>query len=336
MIAMNIKLARNVGSLFATQRRFAAPSYIDYSLEDTKNEKGRMGRDVKNEPEGLQSPQCASYWFDCSYKSVAVWEDKTVAYQLTSMMHIKDSPDIMCAHVEIWAWRFLHTFDNSVYFHSCMLKGAADALCDFTNKTKPLGDTLLDFHHHGRFRAPANFRHVVCPRGHVTHSFLATDRQSVCWTEEELTRALEAGSVESNHQAAVLEDDVRGHFVEPVMTSPSFSRAHSDDAESNSQHQTAGPQSQAWSAPVETTTSRTLSSQPTAAQLFFLPPTFTCNNVQLVPYSLVCDFRPDCVDASDEDFCVYERCTGSTPFSCSDGKQVGQRAVVLVIPWCAV
>ena len=40
-----------------------------------------------------------------------------------------------------------------------------------------------------------------------------------------------------------------------------------------------------------------------------LPPGFTCTNeAQSVPYTLVCDHRPDCVDSSDEDFCVHPPC----------------------------
>ena len=40
-----------------------------------------------------------------------------------------------------------------------------------------------------------------------------------------------------------------------------------------------------------------------------------------VPYTLVCDHRPDCDDGSDEDFCSFEPCS-STQFECRDGKQV--------------
>ena len=36
------------------------------------------------------------------------------------------------------------------------------------------------------------------------------------------------------------------------------------------------------------------------------PPMFTCTSeTEHVPYSLVCDYRPDCRDHSDEDFCVF-------------------------------
>ncbi|KAK7106087.1 hypothetical protein V1264_017384 [Littorina saxatilis] len=41
-----------------------------------------------------------------------------------------------------------------------------------------------------------------------------------------------------------------------------------------------------------------------------LPPSFACaNGKQHVTYSQVCDFRPDCVDDSDEDFCDYPACS---------------------------
>ena len=39
---------------------------------------------------------------------------------------------------------------------------------------------------------------------------------------------------------------------------------------------------------------------------------FTCRNgVEHVPYSLVCDHLEDCLDSSDENFCVHPPCSGS-------------------------
>ena len=44
---------------------------------------------------------------------------------------------------------------------------------------------------------------------------------------------------------------------------------------------------------------------------------FTCRNgVGRVPYSLVCDHNQDCLDSSDEDFCVHPSCSGSWQFEC--------------------
>ncbi|KAL8617868.1 hypothetical protein ACOMHN_016524 [Nucella lapillus] len=40
-----------------------------------------------------------------------------------------------------------------------------------------------------------------------------------------------------------------------------------------------------------------------------------------VPYSLVCDFRTDCGDRGDEDFCVHPACTG-TMINCGQGQCV--------------
>nr|KAG5701005.1 hypothetical protein BaRGS_022716 [Batillaria attramentaria] len=49
-----------------------------------------------------------------------------------------------------------------------------------------------------------------------------------------------------------------------------------------------------------------------------LPPSFTCKKDEMrVPYTLVCDFRPDCSDASDEDFCVFRPCKIGQ-FHCGD------------------
>ncbi|KAL8597265.1 hypothetical protein ACOMHN_051576 [Nucella lapillus] len=57
----------------------------------------------------------------------------------------------------------------------------------------------------------------------------------------------------------------------------------------------------------------------------FSPPVpfFTCRNqLEHVPYTLVCDFRSDCCDGSDEDFCHFPACDSKTEYECADGKQV--------------
>ena len=55
------------------------------------------------------------------------------------------------------------------------------------------------------------------------------------------------------------------------------------------------------------------------APLAPLPPSFTCTNgVERVPYTLVCDIRPDCSDDSDETFCVYPPCDLPGALQCND------------------
>ncbi|XP_025084037.1 G-protein coupled receptor GRL101-like isoform X2 [Pomacea canaliculata] len=51
-----------------------------------------------------------------------------------------------------------------------------------------------------------------------------------------------------------------------------------------------------------------------------LPPSFSCiNEIQRVPYSLVCDHRPDCSDNSDENFCIFFTCPlNKKLFECSN------------------
>ena len=49
---------------------------------------------------------------------------------------------------------------------------------------------------------------------------------------------------------------------------------------------------------------------------------FACRTgVERVSYSLVCDHSQDCLDDSDEDFCVYLPCRGAQQFECNN-KQV--------------
>ena len=53
-----------------------------------------------------------------------------------------------------------------------------------------------------------------------------------------------------------------------------------------------------------------------------LPPSFPCRSLeQRVPYSLVCDHRPDCLDGSDETFCHFLPCSNFSHFQCHN-KQV--------------
>ena len=55
-----------------------------------------------------------------------------------------------------------------------------------------------------------------------------------------------------------------------------------------------------------------------------LPPSFPCRSLeQRVPYSLVCDHRPDCLDGSDEGFCHFPPCLNLSQFQCHN-KQVCQ------------
>ncbi|XP_070179106.1 G-protein coupled receptor GRL101-like [Littorina saxatilis] len=59
-------------------------------------------------------------------------------------------------------------------------------------------------------------------------------------------------------------------------------------------------------------------------------PSFTCDNgVQQVPYTLLCDHRQECSDNSDEDFCQFQPCSGSTPLQCGSSKQC-----IRLDQWC--
>ena len=50
-----------------------------------------------------------------------------------------------------------------------------------------------------------------------------------------------------------------------------------------------------------------------------LPPYYACaDGVAHVPYTMVCDHRPDCTDHSDETFCVFSPCRADDHFECGD------------------
>ena len=62
-------------------------------------------------------------------------------------------------------------------------------------------------------------------------------------------------------------------------------------------------------------------SEACSAAMTLLPPSFACTDgAGDVPYTLVCDHRPDCGDDSDETFCRFPPCHGSS-FNCG-GSQV--------------
>ncbi|KAL8574516.1 hypothetical protein ACOMHN_060186 [Nucella lapillus] len=53
-----------------------------------------------------------------------------------------------------------------------------------------------------------------------------------------------------------------------------------------------------------------------------LPPSFVCRGGhESVAYTLVCDYRQDCVDGSDESFCVFQPCSGDRPYQCGTSSQ---------------
>ncbi|KAL8590308.1 hypothetical protein ACOMHN_006424 [Nucella lapillus] len=65
------------------------------------------------------------------------------------------------------------------------------------------------------------------------------------------------------------------------------------------------------------------------------PPSLQCRNgVDYVPYSLVCDHRPDCSDNSDEDFCVFSPCRPLGKFQCNNGQCVEHKQHCDKIPHC--
>ena len=57
----------------------------------------------------------------------------------------------------------------------------------------------------------------------------------------------------------------------------------------------------------------------TSSCLFPFTEMFICtSDASRVPYSLVCDHGQDCLDNSDEDFCVHPSCNGAGQFQCSN------------------
>ena len=116
--------------------------------------------------------------------------------------------------------------------------------------SSPLSELSAPVGGGGPATSSASVTLVACPKGHVTHTFLACDVSSTCWDSSS------SGSL-------------------------------------------------------------------CAAPLTPLPPLFECaNGVEAVPYALVCDFRFDCRDSSDENFCDYPPCSHKRPLPCGRSGQV--------------
>ncbi|KAK7093324.1 hypothetical protein V1264_007100 [Littorina saxatilis] len=58
------------------------------------------------------------------------------------------------------------------------------------------------------------------------------------------------------------------------------------------------------------------------------------NGKQRVPYSLVCDYRHDCQDSSDENFCVFPACNPTKEFECENKQCVDRTSECDDIPDC--
>ncbi|KAK7482845.1 hypothetical protein BaRGS_00025878, partial [Batillaria attramentaria] len=193
---------------------------------------------------GLRS---SSPSFPSMYKDVFQWTDGTVAYYVTMRGSMQLRP--ACG-----------LFQNSEFYRgrgrfrvtieSCSQVFSAHVLCELDSTTTASPEQSAE---PSRVVIPKSSQHtsnitaVQCPKGHLTHTFLACDIHSACFVER----------------------------------------------------------------PGVSATCR--------APLSPLPPSFTCaSEVQLVPYTLVCDYRPDCNDGSDEDFCVFPPCDVDKPLKCGN------------------
>ncbi|KAK7461240.1 hypothetical protein BaRGS_00038715, partial [Batillaria attramentaria] len=218
-------------------------------------------RDVTAVLIGLRTaPRSATFM----YRGEMVWADSTLALY-SEHVRPKTRSLAMCGR------RHHHFFG----LHGDATRAELDpSICDSSH----IGGILCELeqngatpqvNHHSASRIhfsadPAHQRDVssglvVCPKGHVTHGFLACDVRCSCWAE-----------------------------------------AYNGDVST-------------WGIPTR---------RACPAPMTSLPPSFSCRNgLQRVPYSLVCDHRQDCGDASDEDFCQFAPCGADTPVQCGLSKQ---------------
>ncbi|KAK7476239.1 hypothetical protein BaRGS_00032515, partial [Batillaria attramentaria] len=178
------------------------------------------------------------------YQDTVQWEDGTVGYDTSHSAAVGRESNQVCAALYFAGFTaildFMECYTTAIHnFYICEKHHPAQD--PLSTSGSPANITLSV-----PTRRTLPFPVVHCPRGHVTHTFLACDVWSDCFTED----------------SDIVSD--------------------------------------MWGVP---------SSASCPAPLTSLPPFMSCDmGSQYVPYSLVCDFRKDCADGSDEEFCVFESC----------------------------
>ena len=199
------------------------------------------------------------------YHNEIILEDSTIAYHLGRIIR-KGTYKPFCGLMKKNA-------DTKVNLSRCSRSEATSYLCEFEQSPSPTSETLRRVFvtnlskqrmSYWNSSSAKTFNTLSCPKGHLTHDFLACDLSSDCWLEQSAGHSARAG----------------------VKCS---------------------------------------------APLHPLPPSFGCREKgQFVPYTLVCDHRPNCFDGSDEDFCVFGTgnvshgllCLGDAPFQCGRTMEV--------------
>lgn len=69
-----------------------------------------------------------------------------------------------------------------------------------------------------------------------------------------------------------------------------------------------------------------------SAPLTPLPPYFTCSNeMERIPYTLLCDYRHDCSDGSDESFCAFPPCKNGYNQQCGNVQVIFHKIYKIII-----
>ena len=143
---------------------------------------------------------------------------------------------------------------------------------------------------------------ATCRRGHVTHCFLATCRRG------HVTHCFLATCRRGHVTHCFLATCRRGHVTHCFL-------AHDTNSGCWTHDDIIGKEQELW-----------LSNSPLSScgqSLTAFPVRFVCvGSGDTLPYTLVCDHRQDCLDNSDEEFCVFPPCTGTTPLKCATSRQV--------------
>ncbi|KAK7092030.1 hypothetical protein V1264_009639 [Littorina saxatilis] len=219
------------------------------------------------------------------YRHAYFWADNTVSYSV-NLTHLfyRTVQGRVCLYHSPGCNRHLCYAD-------CKIRYATAYACQFERRNSSAEPRrAVDFSElRNLTRKTTNQSLVRCENGgHMTHSFLSCDPQSHCGTRQ----------LYSDCSISI-----------PHVSGASVPRKNNADlAEDDARYNISGSNSDA---------SFTAGDVRVAM--------FVCEDGRsTVPYSLVCDFREDCDDASDEAWCVHsEQCVG---FTCRNGQCVAETA----------
>ena len=157
--------------------------------------------------------------------------------------------------------------------------------------------------------------YTTCPSSHMTHNFLSCDLSADCWRQS--NRYREKATNKDLDFFKLTNQDLA------VMNQQKDISEENDDRSNTFEEDDDDEKDDIQSLPFCEKYDQGLELESGSPKASFvvgtkIGPDFPCENGDgLVSYTLVCDFRNDCPDGSDESFCIYPPCE-SDQFTCDN------------------